>query len=1412
MTLRPEYLADPATPDDISYDLLPLVANLQNILRLVTATKPLYLFLDALDQLIPAHDALDLNWLPWTLPDDVRLVVSTTLPRAGDEEPQQPTTTQAQISGSPAAFCPGASVSSSAAQIAIAYSLKRHTSAEDTTELEPMSRTDAAGLLSAWLASENRTLQPTQKHLIMSVFEREGNPLWLRIAAIEAGRYADWQELPTFLPDAPGLIQQVLDRLSADENHGRVLVKRSLSYVVSGRHGLAEDELIDVLSRDLEVMADFRRRSPQSPPVESLPVVIWAALHGDLARYLTEREAQGAHLLRSYHHGFLEAVQIYFLGTHAERSDMHRRLAMYFGDPDWFIAPPNESGGTQHSPTITDPPDVRKASELPWQLLRIAALSVPGHDATIAWDAVETVVCNMEFVEAKCRAGLLLELQEDYRSTLATLPETQDALRWRSAREDFAHQWTEAVISYARGWSAVRDGAGARPALSTPEYSRVDVARTRGPAFPYLRLSQERSDRIEDSSPRTGRISTFARFVASQFYPLVQFGMRPGFACQQAFNWGPVGPLRDAAALLTGDISVPWVERAWPIWARWNPQPAELRTLEGHKGSVHTVCVTPDGHRAVSCGEDGTLRVWDLESGACLRIIESHHPIAMCVSATPDCRRAISCGAGGALRVWDLESGACILALEAGSAICVSITPDGRRAISGGTDKIVRVWDLESGACTHTLKGHSETVNSVSVTPDGRLAVSGSSDRTVRVWNPGSGECLRVLEGHALGVRSVDVTADGDRAISGGDDGLLRVWDLESGRCQYQMGALTGRILCVNVTLDGRRAFTGSDDNTLRVWDLENSECLRTLEGHASHVNSVSVAVCGDQVVSCSDDETLRVWDWERREYPCVLTSHDNWVEGAALTADSRRAISGSWDDTLRVWDTDNGACLRTLRGHDGTVNCVFMTPDNRRVVSGSRDKSLRIWDLESGRSLRLLEGHSESVLSVSVTPDGCRVVSGSQDRSVRVWDLETGTCLCALEGHSRSVLAVSVTPDSRCAVSGSEDRTLRVWDLETRACIRILEGHGDSVNCVSVTPDGRLAVSGSDDKTLRIWDLGSGDFLHTLNGHTDDIDSVSVFSGGRYVASGSRDRTFRIWDLKSGECVCVYRASTVVGPVACCDRGMRACLGSRNDLLLIAIHGMGLESDLVPAPKLDLDVADAAYEKILVRGLEACRAQEDSEGAAGHLAALATLRSSIERVDVPLMGSTHPTWRILEWKLLHGCRQRARPAPAGALDRCRATLYLYERSYFRDADRMLSGLLDEGFDDPEILYHLAQIYLVKGDAAAARRQAEAVWKRRKMAPTYVTKCVLWLMLAAALVESAEQPPPRLLGMLKTTMRDCEIPPNWELAQVLRALEMRLSAENQSLLAALLAAFRGPFWAKELDRFDCWRDAAPQRL
>jgi WD40 repeat protein len=96
------------------------------------------------------------------------------------------------------------------------------------------------------------------------------------------------------------------------------------------------------------------------------------------------------------------------------------------------------------------------------------------------------------------------------------------------------------------------------------------------------------------------------------------------------------------------------------------------------------VTITPDGKRAISASDDKSLRLWDLESGAQLRTFEGHTGSVNSVAISPNGLRAISASDDKSLRLWDLTSGSCLLLLNSEAPFySVAITSNGKLILAG---------------------------------------------------------------------------------------------------------------------------------------------------------------------------------------------------------------------------------------------------------------------------------------------------------------------------------------------------------------------------------------------------------------------------------------------------------------------------------------------------------------------------------------------------------------------------------------------------------------------------------------------------------------------------------------------------------------------------------------------------------
>jgi len=51
-----------------------------------------------------------------------------------------------------------------------------------------------------------------------------------------------------------------------------------------------------------------------------------------------------------------------------------------------------------------------------------------------------------------------------------------------------------------------------------------------------------------------------------------------------------------------------------------------VRVRKAHEGTVQTLKVSPDGRMLASCGDDGAINLWDLESGEHLGTLRRDRP------------------------------------------------------------------------------------------------------------------------------------------------------------------------------------------------------------------------------------------------------------------------------------------------------------------------------------------------------------------------------------------------------------------------------------------------------------------------------------------------------------------------------------------------------------------------------------------------------------------------------------------------------------------------------------------------------------------------------------------------------------------------------------------------------------------
>ncbi|KAG8719181.1 hypothetical protein FRC08_003465 [Ceratobasidium sp. 394] len=601
--------------------------------------------------------------------------------------------------------------------------------------------------------------------------------------------------------------------------------------------------------------------------------------------------------------------------------------------------------------------------------------------------------------------------------------------------------------------------------------------------------------------------------------------------------------------------------QVWPAWLR----------CMSHSSSVYCVAASPDGHRIVSGLSNGTVQVWDADTGlAALDPLIGHSDSVWSVAFSPNSHRIVSGSDDNTIRIWDAETGIATtrpLVGHSNSVYSVSFSSDGCQIISGSRDTTIRVWDASTGALVRILDGHLQIVWCIAVSSDGHHIASGSGDNaseqqdnTVRVWSAKTGAIIREFVGHTGAVYSVVFSPDGYHIVSSSHDRTIRVWDIRSDtKNGYLLDGHTSRVCSVAFSPNGQHIISGSWDCSLRIWTLDGSGAFgNPLVGHTDAVLSVSYSPNG-RIISGSLDGTVRVWDIDilgalagapatsenpSAEHKSPNAGHTNLVSSVSFAPDGRRIASAAQDGTVRIWDVDTGAAVGDpLVNPSGYVSSAAFSPDGDRIVSVSQDDTVIIWDINTGAEIGRLAGQAPAELepvddlsewahfmayevwsrlrstkpSIYFSPNGQRIASTLSDGAVRVWDANTGAMLIhgLRGGISGPITSLAFSPNSHLLVTGSTDGTMKVRDAETGAAIgEPFDRYLGAVSSVAFSLDGRQLVSGSRNGTVRVWDIYTRTVVRTLQGHSSDVFSVAFSADGRRVVSGSGDSTARIWNI----------------------------------------------------------------------------------------------------------------------------------------------------------------------------------------------------------------------------------------------------------------------------------------------------------
>lgn len=211
----------------------------------------------------------------------------------------------------------------------------------------------------------------------------------------------------------------------------------------------------------------------------------------------------------------------------------------------------------------------------------------------------------------------------------------------------------------------------------------------------------------------------------------------------------------------------------WQVIPDPNINIFETLFLNTHQHAITSIAYSPDGARFVSAGQGALTTVnldktwaaiiWDIQTVSQLAILSGHQGLIRDMVWSPDGSRIVTAGDDGTVRVWDANTGTSLSVVNVGVPVTALAYSTNRQFIAVGlaqSDGRVLLLDGTSYAQISQYNMTSAGVSSLAFSPNNSMLVVGGSDGSFAVWNTQNDQPLTTLSVDG-NIRHVSFSPDG---------------------------------------------------------------------------------------------------------------------------------------------------------------------------------------------------------------------------------------------------------------------------------------------------------------------------------------------------------------------------------------------------------------------------------------------------------------------------------------------------------------------------------------------------------------------------------------------------------------------------------------------------------------------------
>lgn len=311
----------------------------------------------------------------------------------------------------------------------------------------------------------------------------------------------------------------------------------------------------------------------------------------------------------------------------------------------------------------------------------------------------------------------------------------------------------------------------------------------------------------------------------------------------------------------------------------WDPATGAERPLfKGHCDTIRSLSFAPDENKLASSSDDGTMRLWDTNTGTQLLQCEVFGPRQGAVDFSPGGGLIVAAGYDGSysfpsgIRIWEVDGGRLRRQIETApkTAWFLEVRP----TLLTWNEQGLSYWDVNTSKKVREVEVYSDTQHRPAVISQNRQHVA-ISDTLFRTLILGATSAEQLCE-----IKTRDVVMA--KALSA--NGKL----LALGTGDWQGS---------DVVLDGGQV-------AVRLFDVATGNEFRTIEGNEKPISSLCFSPDGKQLVVASFDQTVSVWDLQTGKERSSLDLPQEHVTAIAFSPNGTWLATADTSATILVWDT----------------------------------------------------------------------------------------------------------------------------------------------------------------------------------------------------------------------------------------------------------------------------------------------------------------------------------------------------------------------------------------------------------------------------------------------------------------------------------------------------------------------------